>query len=174
MTGHVGWAWPEPRLTYANALVVEALLDLAALVDVRDRLCEALELLHWLVAHETGPGGDFSFTPVGGRGPGEPSGFDQQPIEAWCMAAACARAAGLTGNPVWTGVCGRAISWFDGVNDQRARMWDPVTGAAFDGLTQDGVNLNQGTESTLALIGTVHALEIASQSFPPAAMRSMR
>jgi len=34
-------------------------------------------------------------------------------------------------------------------------MWDPETGGAFDGLEFDGANLNQGTESTLALLSTM-------------------
>ena len=34
-------------------------------------------------------------------------------------------------------------------------MWDPSTGGAFDGLQSDGANLNQGTESTLALLSTM-------------------
>jgi hypothetical protein len=41
-------------------------------------------------------------------------------------------------------------------------MWDADTGAAYDALTARGVNSNEGTEATLALIGTVRALEIAS------------
>ncbi len=34
-------------------------------------------------------------------------------------------------------------------------MWDPTTGGAFDGLEEHGANLNQGTESTLALLATL-------------------
>ncbi len=34
-------------------------------------------------------------------------------------------------------------------------MSDPVTGGGFDGLTPTGPNLNQGAESTLALISTM-------------------
>jgi hypothetical protein len=34
-------------------------------------------------------------------------------------------------------------------------MWDPDTGGGFDGLTPGGPNLNQGTESTLALLLTL-------------------
>jgi hypothetical protein len=34
-------------------------------------------------------------------------------------------------------------------------MWDPGTGGAFDGLEKTGANLNQGTESTLALLSTL-------------------
>ena len=31
-------------------------------------------------------------------------------------------------------------------------MWDPATGGGYDGLEATGVNLNQGAESTIALI----------------------
>ena len=34
-------------------------------------------------------------------------------------------------------------------------MWDPVSGGGYDGLRADGPNLNQGAESTLALISTM-------------------
>jgi hypothetical protein len=34
-------------------------------------------------------------------------------------------------------------------------MWDPATGGGYDGLHADGVNLNQGAESTLAMISTM-------------------
>jgi hypothetical protein len=34
-------------------------------------------------------------------------------------------------------------------------MWDRETGGGFDGLLADGVNLNQGAESTLAVISTL-------------------
>ena len=40
-------------------------------------------------------------------------------------------------------------------------MWDPRTGGAYDGLQVTGPNLNQGTESTLALIATLqHARQL--------------
>jgi hypothetical protein len=34
-------------------------------------------------------------------------------------------------------------------------MWDEETGGGFDGLTPEGVNLNRGAESTLALLSTL-------------------
>jgi hypothetical protein len=34
-------------------------------------------------------------------------------------------------------------------------MWDPQTGGGFDGLLADGVNRNQGAESTLAVLSTL-------------------
>lgn len=163
-TSAVGrWQWPEPRLTYGNALIVEALLELAALNGSHRALEPAMQLLRWLVLHETAPAGHFSFTPVGGRGPTDDRGFDQQPIEAWTLASACARAYTLSGDPTWRRHLDRTRAWFDGVNDVGVQLWDPSTGAAYDGLTPTGPNLNQGAESTLALIGTVRALEIAGR-----------
>ena len=41
-------------------------------------------------------------------------------------------------------------------------MFDPATGGGYDGLGPDGPNLNEGTESTLALISTLqHARQLA-------------
>ena len=42
-----------------------------------------------------------------------------------------------------------------GANDAGQVMWDPETGGGFDGLHADGVNRNQGAESTLAVISTL-------------------
>jgi hypothetical protein len=55
-----------------------------------------------------------------------------------------------------------AASWFTGANDTGQVMWDPETGGGFDGLQADGVNRNQGAESTLAVISTLqHAQRIS-------------
>src|SRR5581483_8857288 len=79
------WPWPEPRLTYANAVLAEARIAAGAELGDERLLREGLELLEWLVGIES-RGGHFSFTPVGGWAPGEPRpGFDQQPIEAGAM-----------------------------------------------------------------------------------------
>ena len=54
-----------------------------------------LDLLGWLLEHET-PDGHLSVTPVAGRGPGDVRpAFDQQPIEVAALADACARAAAV-------------------------------------------------------------------------------
>ncbi len=86
------WPWPEPRLTYANALIPEVLLAVATTRADHSAATDALVLLDWLVNEESGENG-FSFVPVGGRGPGgSKPAFDQQPIEAWAMADACVHA----------------------------------------------------------------------------------
>ncbi len=47
------------------------------------------------------------------------------------------------------------VGWFLGHNDADTPMFDPGTGGGYDGLTRHGPNLNQGAESTLALISTL-------------------
>lgn len=154
------WAWPEPRMTYGNALIPEALMRAGRMIGESRLTDDGLDLLDWLLAVETHPGGWFSFTPTAGRTPdGTPGVFDQQPLEAWTTAAACLAAIEIDGSVRWAEGVQRAAQWFAGENDGEVVMWDGVNGAAYDGLTSYGVNPNQGAESSIALIGTLLTLE---------------
>jgi hypothetical protein len=153
------WPWPEPRLTYANAALADALVAAGAALHREDLVDDGLGMLRWLLERET-LDGHLSVTPVDGSGPhDERPGFDQQPIEVATLAEACARAAALTGDGPWYEGVHLANRWFDGENDAGALMWDPVSGGGFDGLQADGPNRNQGAESTLALIATRQCAE---------------
>lgn len=153
--GDVTWQWPEPRLTYANAVLPEAMIAAGIALDDSTLRQQGLDLLGWLVRQETA-GGQLSPTPAAGRGPDDlRPGFDQQPIEVSTLADACARAAAIDDAPIWVDGVMAAAAWFAGVNDARQRMWDPETGGGFDGLRADGVNRNQGAESTLAVLSTM-------------------
>jgi hypothetical protein len=149
------WPWPEPRLTYANAVLPEALLVAGAALDAPSLMADGLRLLGWLLAVQTRDG-HLSVVPVGGRGPHDIGpGFDQQPIEVAALADACARAHALTGDDRWAAGVEMAVSWFLGVNDTDTALWDPESGGGCDGLERDGRNENQGAESTLALVSTL-------------------
>jgi hypothetical protein len=81
------------------------------------------------------------------------------------LADACARAATIDTRPIWPQGVKAAADWFDGANDAGKRMWDPETSGGYDGLLADGVNLNQGAESTLALLSTMqHARRFSTIS----------
>jgi len=148
------WPWPEPRLSYANGAVVEALLLAGSVLPDPAALKKGLGLLDFLLKIET-QDGHLSVTPVGGRGPGETGPeFDQQPIEVAALADACARAYDLTGDERWRDGVRMAWAWFLGDNDSRMPMVDLDTGGGFDGLHRHGRNNNQGAESTLAAIST--------------------
>ena len=156
------WAWPEARLTYANAVLAEALIAAGALLERPDVLDDGLTALRWLLTRET-VDGHLSPTGTGGAGPADrPPMFDQQPIEAAAMADACVRAYAVTGDPAWRDGLDLAIGWFLGANEWAYPWVTSTDGAGYDGLEVDGVNRNQGTESTLALITTLqHARAMA-------------
>ena len=87
---HVGWPWPEPRLTYANATLPEAMIAAGIALERPVLLRQGLDLLAWLLERET-QRGHLSVTPVGGSGPDDDGpAFDQQPIEVAALADACA------------------------------------------------------------------------------------
>jgi hypothetical protein len=149
------WPWPEARLGYANAVLAEALI-VAGEYGCDDALAtDGLRLLEWLVRTETRDG-HLSLAPVGGwRSPEPRPAFDQQPIEAAALVDACARALSLTGDGYWAASIRRGVGWFLGDNDARVPMADAGTGGGFDGLGRTTANINQGAESTLALLATL-------------------
>lgn len=154
-TGDPSWPWPEARLAYANAVLPEAMIAAGVTLDDATLLQRGLDLLGWLLDYETGDG-HLSPTPVTGRGAEDVGpAFDQQPIEVATLADACARAAAVDDDAIWPDGVHTAAAWFLGANDAGQLMWDPETGGGFDGLLVDGVNLNQGAESTLAAISTL-------------------
>jgi hypothetical protein len=159
------WPWPEPRLTYANATLPEAMIAGGFALNRPALLQRGLELLEWLLDRESHQG-RLSVTPAGGSGPDDHGpGFDQQPIEVSALADACARAESVDSDSrrQWADGINSAVNWFLGDNDGHVVMWDPISGGAFDGLEMGGANLNQGTESSLALLSTLqHARTLMS------------
>lgn len=152
------WPWPEARLTYANALLPDAVLAAAIAAHDESLVAHALARLDWLIERQVRDG-HFSFVATHGADRGfRPPEFDQQGIEAWAMASACARAHGHTGESRWVAEVGRAAAWFLGENDVGVAMYDPETGGGYDGLQADDVNLNQGAESSMAFVATMMAL----------------
>jgi len=152
--GDSWWPWPEERLSYANASIAEALIVAGhALPDAR-ALSRGLSLLEFLLRIQTRDG-HLSVIPVGGRGRDDVGpGYDQQPIEVSALADACGSAFRITHESSWLTDVSLAWSWFLGDNDSATPMFDPRTGGGYDGLERDGRNLNQGAESTLAMLAT--------------------
>jgi hypothetical protein len=148
------WPWPEERLSYGNASIAEALIVAGDALPDESALNRGLSLLEFLLRTETRDG-HLSVTPVGGRGPDDIGpGYDQQPIEVSALADACASAFRITGQVSWLTGIRLAWEWFGGNNDSATPMFDPRTGGGYDGLERGGRNLNQGAESTLAMLST--------------------
>ena len=171
-TASPSWRWFSDDMTYANALVPHALLRAA------DRLGSApeagrfrevgLDALGFVLGQTVRDG---HFDPVGNRGwsrrDGERAVFDQQPVEAGYAAMAWAEAARLTGEPRYADAARLAAAWFTGQNRIGTPLFDVATGAAYDGFSDRGVNLNQGAESAIAhLLALLAAeeLEVAGEA----------
>jgi len=167
-SGTFAWPWPEPSLTYENALPVRALIVGGRHLRSRPMVGAGLDMLDWLIAAQTAPAGHFS--PIGnGWWPagGDRSRFDQQPIEATALLLAAESAYEVTGHERYREAMEQAYAWFLGRNDLGLEVADPVRGAGCDGLTPGGVNTNQGAESTLMwLIALEHIRAIRAGGQP--------
>jgi hypothetical protein len=146
-----GWPWPEPVLTYENALLPRALIVAGHRLDDAALEGRGLEVLDWLIAVQVADDGAFS--PIGNDGwwrrDGPRNRFDQQPIEATTMILACEAALSVSPEPRYREAAERAYGWFLGDNDVGLPVAVPESGGCQDGLEPHGVNLNQGAESTL-------------------------
>jgi hypothetical protein len=149
------WTWPLQRLTYANAALAEVVIAAGHLLGDPVLLSDGLRMLTWLRDIQV-VDGRLSILPAAGWQRGSTRlRHDQQPIEVAALADAAATAATATGDAAWLLLVRQATAWFLGDNDIGTLMWDPATGGAYDGLTLHGANVNQGAESTLALISTL-------------------
>ena len=155
-----GWDWFLPILTYANARLPQALLGAGRLL-ADDTLVEiGLSTLDFL-RRETIIDGRFS--PVGCQGwyrRGETrAAFDQQPIDAGAMVEACLTAYRITQQRAYEADALSAMGWFYGWNVHGLSLYDAQSGGCHDGLQFDGVNANQGAESTIVHLLAQLAIE---------------
>jgi glycosyltransferase involved in cell wall biosynthesis len=169
------WRWFEEIVAYDNATLPHALMLAGRGMGRADMEAAALEALAWL-AEVQRAGGDH-FVPIGSNGfyrrNGERARFDQQPVDAHAMVSACLEAWRLTGETCWQKEAQRAFEWFLGRNDLGLPLYDAATGGCRDGLHPDGVNQNEGAESTLsfllALLEMTMAAGIIDAAKPPVA-----
>lgn len=145
------WQWFEPYLTYSNATLPQAMLIAGELLGSVPYTTIARRSLDFLI------GVLFQrdmLDLIGQKGwyrrDSECARFDQQPIDAACAVEALLVAERVLGEPRYGELARRALEWFYGRNRGRAALYDPETGGCHDGLTAEGVNRNQGAESTLA------------------------
>jgi hypothetical protein len=146
------WHWFDGILTYDNAVLPYALF-IAALTlgnkyrEVAEKTCE------FLLAN-TFNGSYFSF--IGCQGWYERGGtrakFDQQPIEVASTVMMLRAAYDATGNDRFLTLQRKAFEWFLGENDLHIPLYDFSSKGCHDGLMSDGVNPNQGAESTLSFL----------------------
>ena len=144
------WLWHDEKVTYDNSRIPQALIFAGEYLKDDKMAQRGLKILDWLIDKQFKDG---IFSPVGNNGWLTPNGkaaFDQQPIEANGMIDACLQAESYTKNERYGTFAIKAFSWFTGDNDTGEHIYDFSTGGCRDGLMENGVNLNQGAESTLS------------------------
>jgi glycosyltransferase involved in cell wall biosynthesis len=154
------WPWLESTLSYANGKLPHALLLSGQWMQRSDMIDMGLISLKWLLTIQTEDG---HFVPIGNKGWYEQGGpkarFDQQPIEANTMIEACVEAFNVTRDKTWIDSAVMCFNWFLGHNDLNTPLYDPKTGGCRDGLMADGINQNEGAESTLAWLLSLMTLQ---------------
>ncbi|MEJ2731633.1 MAG: glycosyltransferase family 4 protein [Deltaproteobacteria bacterium] len=154
------WPWLENALNYANGKLPHALLLSGHRMQRNDMIDMGLNSLKWLLAIQTEGN---HFVPIGSNGWYEKGGsrarFDQQPVEAKDMVEACVEAFNFTRDHKWFENAVMCFNWFLGHNDLNMPLYDPKTGGCRDGLMADGINQNQGAESSLAWLLSLMTLQ---------------
>jgi hypothetical protein len=145
------WHWFEPVLTYDNAMIPLALLNAYEITQDESYLQVAFESMDFL---ESKVFYDGIVRPVGNQGwckrGKTPAQFDQQGIDVMAMILFYQQAFRVTREQRYLDRMYQCYQWFLGVNDLETPLYDPSTGGCADGLHSEGINFNQGAESTLA------------------------
>jgi len=145
------WPWPETIVAYDNAKLPQALILSGQWLQNHDMSNMGLCTLKWLFDIQFEQG---HFKPIGNHGwyyQGKSKArFDQQPLEAHAMIDACITAYQFSHDKEWLVRAITAFNWFLGQNDLNLPLYDAKTGGCRDGLESNGVNENQGAESSLA------------------------
>ncbi len=147
------WKWFEPILTYDNGMLPLALLHSAEILNDNKITEVALETMNFLT-DETLKDGYLSI--IGNekwyKKDGERSVFSQQPIDALAMILMYHQAFHLKKDKDYLNKLFTSFMWFLGDNDLRMTLYDFETKGCCDGLEKNGVNRNQGAESSLAYL----------------------
>ncbi|MGH2511997.1 MAG: hypothetical protein ACRDGQ_04845 [Candidatus Limnocylindrales bacterium] len=170
------WPWPEPVVTYENAILPQALIEAGTWLGDPAMVEQGLTTLDWLLAAQLAPSGFVDLVGNQGWWPrGQAAArFDQQPIDAAACVEACLAAWRVTDDAHWLVELERAYAWFNGFNSTGRQVADPDRGGCCDGLSPIGPNANQGAESTLAWLSATEHVRMARSQARPGQLEAAR
>jgi hypothetical protein len=159
------WLWFEQSLTYDNARLPQALIAAGARLGNNEFLDKGLEALDWYADQCTVDGGTIRLVGNRWRHADEPTPSDdegdEQPLDAAALVEALIEASTHTGRAEYGRRAVGTFEWFLGRNTSGVAVYDFDSGGCHDGLGPDGLNPNEGAESTLAFLQALLALESA-------------
>lgn len=154
-----GWPWLEDILAYSNGKLPHALILAGDTLKRNDMKQMGLRSLRWLLEIQIE---NHRLTPVGNHGwclrDSSKARFDQQPLEANALIEASIAAYQSEKEKYWLDQTKICFTWFLGHNDLNLPLYNSETGGCRDGLQADGVNKNEGAESTLAWLLSLLAM----------------
>ncbi len=145
------WHWFENSMTYGNSFFPWALFK--AYKVTKNELFlniakESMNFLESIVIKEN------YFQPLGCDGwlvkGSSPAEFDQQPLEACEMLHTYLEYYDITKNEDYINKAITCYNWYNGQNSKKLCLIDNQTGACYDGICKNGLNLNQGSESIVS------------------------
>ncbi|AGC67099.1 glycosyl transferase group 1 -like protein [Thermoclostridium stercorarium subsp. stercorarium DSM 8532] len=147
------WKWFENIVAYCNSIMPWSLMLAYKVTGERKFFDVARESLEFLEGVTFRYG---YFKPVGCNGwylkGGVPAEYDEQTVEACETALTYLDAYEITGNRDYLQKAKMCHAWYEGVNSKGLPLIDKESGACFDGLTEQGVNLNMGAESLVSYV----------------------
>ena len=147
------WEWFEPYLTYANAILPEAMLKAGHILKDEYKTTIAKKTIHFLLKHILKL---EHMTLIGNK-----SWFDkgnieysrkegEQPIDAAYTVLALEQFASVCPDHKFYEKAKNCFDWFLGNNEINQEVYNDYTGGCYDGIEKKTVNLNQGAESTVS------------------------
>jgi len=160
------WKWFESLLAYDNGILPLSLLHSAEILNDNKITETALETLNFLTGITLKDG---YLSIIGNekwyKKDKERSIFAQQPIDAMAMVLMFYQAFHLTKDKEYLHKLFISFMWFLGENDLRMNLFDFETQGCCDGFESNGVNRNQGAESSLAYLISHLTVLLAFEEF---------
>ncbi|MFA9377448.1 MAG: hypothetical protein ACERKZ_11925 [Lachnotalea sp.] len=145
------WHWFENSITYGNSFFPWSLFAAYKILGNEVFLETARESMDFLgeITFK-----NFFFKPIGCNGwlekGKEAAKYDEQPIEACETLLANIECFEVTKEEKYLDNAFKCYGWYRGQNSKNLSLIDEQTGACYDGLTETGVNYNQGSESIIS------------------------
>lgn len=147
------WEWYESVLAYDNAILPLSLFHVYRVFNSDKYLNTAITTMDFLTGITMKEG---YLSPIGNekwyRKGGERALYAQQPVDTLAMVLMFQQAYMVTKNKDYLNQLFTSFMWFLGENDLRMSLYDFETEGCCDGIEKQGINRNQGAESSLAYL----------------------
>jgi glycosyltransferase involved in cell wall biosynthesis len=147
------WEWFESYLTYANSILSEAMLYAWQITKDTDFKEIAIESFNFVLNQTFNQNGIKVISNKNWLHKGENTmQFGEQPIDVAYTILTLSKFYDEFKDEMYREKMEIAFNWFLGKNHLHQTIYNPCTGGCYDGLEENNVNLNQGSESTVSYL----------------------